>query len=42
MGINMALMRTYASLVKNGRRTLNEIPENYRQAVIDYMAEKGA
>ena len=37
MALNMAMVRVYANLVANGRRTLESIPEEYRQAVKEYM-----
>ena len=32
-----AIVRLYASLVKAGRRTIETVPEGYRQDVQDYL-----
>lgn len=32
-----AMVRIYANLIKNGAKTLEEIPEPYRQPVKDYL-----
>lgn len=32
-----AIVRLYASLVKAGRRTVDKVPEKYRQDVQDYL-----
>lgn len=32
-----AVMKIYASLVKKGKKTLDEIPEEYREAVKEYL-----
>lgn len=32
-----AIVRLYASLVKAGRRTVDTVPEKYRQDVKDYL-----
>lgn len=40
MAVSMAWVRTYANLVLHGRRTIEQVPELYRQAVIDYLAEQ--
>ena len=37
--IRLARIRNYARLVFAGTRTLEEVPEEYRQAVKDYLAE---
>ena len=37
---NWPLIRLYANLVKKGRRTIEQIPEEYRQDVQDYLDGK--
>jgi hypothetical protein len=32
------IIRLYAALVKAGRRTIEQVPEAYRQDVADYLA----
>lgn len=34
-----AIERTYANLVYNGRRTIDEVPEKYRENVRAYLLE---
>ncbi|BBB91070.1 MAG TPA: CD1375 family protein [Methylomusa anaerophila] len=34
-----ALVRVYANLVENGRRTIDQVPEDYREAVQEYMKQ---
>jgi hypothetical protein len=33
-----AMVRVYANLVANGRRTIESLPEDYKQLVQDYIA----
>ena len=36
--INQTLVRIYANLVVNGRKTVDQIPADYRAAVQEYIA----
>ena len=38
MAVLQAMVRVYASLVKNGRRTMEQIPAEYQEAVAAEMA----
>ena len=38
MIMSTAMVRFYASRVIRGRMTLDEVPEKYRQAVEEYLA----
>lgn len=36
--INQTMVRIYANLVKNERRTIASLPTDYQQPVTDYIA----
>lgn len=36
--LNEALIRIYANLVINGRKTIDQVPADYRAAVQEYIA----
>lgn len=38
--LTMAWVRTYASLVVVGRRTIEQVPESYRSEVQNYIASQ--
>lgn len=38
MAVNEAMVRIYANLVKNGRRTIESLPEAYKEPVQAYLA----
>lgn len=38
--LNMAKVRSYARLVKNRRRTIEQVPAEYREAVNDILEGK--
>lgn len=38
MAVLQAMVRVYVSLYKNGRRTMEQIPEEYREAVAAELA----
>ena len=38
MAVVQAMVRVYANLIKNGRRTIDQIPEEYREAVTAELA----
>ena len=33
------MVKVYANLVRNGRRTLEDVPERYRDAVVKILGE---
>ena len=38
MAVNEAMVRIYANLVKNGRRTIESLQEAYKEPVQTYLA----
>ena len=38
MAVNEAMVRIYANLVKNGRRTIESLPTEYKEPVQAYVA----
>lgn len=38
MAVNEAMVRLYANLVKNGRRTIESLPAEYQDPVKAYLA----
>ncbi len=40
--LNQAMVRVYANLVTNGRRTIESLPEDYKEPVQDYINQQGA
>jgi len=36
--VNETMVRIYANLVNNGRRTIDSLPVDYKQPVQDYIA----
>ena len=39
MAVNEVMVRIYANLVKNGRRTIESLPEAYKEPVQKYITD---